>query len=76
MVISVTVTRKFVVGCRTGRHQVLSVERTAITTNNKGLYKMMSFSAEPPTQKHLVLSVEQTALATMGLSSKQTAVTK
>lgn len=54
MVLSTTFTKEIVVDCRTDCHQVMSVELTAIATNNKGLYKMMSFSVDQtPSQKHL-----------------------
>lgn len=54
MVLSVAFTKKIVVGCRTDCHHVMSVEPTAIATNNKGLYKTMSISAEQTSsQKHL-----------------------
>lgn len=54
MVLSATFTKEIVVGFRTDSHQVISVERTAIAANNKGLYKMMSISADQtPSQKHL-----------------------
>jgi hypothetical protein len=77
LVLSTNVSKNIVVGCRTDCRKVMSVETTAIATNNKGFYKMMSFSAEQtPSEKTLVLSTEQTALPTMSLSSKQTAVTK
>jgi hypothetical protein len=54
LVLSATFKKEIVVGSRTDCHQVTSAEPTAISTNNKDLHKMMSFSAEQtPTQKYL-----------------------
>ena len=54
MVLSATFTKEIVVGSRTDCHQVTSAEPTAIATNNKDLYKVMSFSAAKTlTQKYL-----------------------
>jgi hypothetical protein len=69
--------KEIVVGCRTDCHQVMSAEPTAIATNNKRLLQDDEFFCKTnPTTEILVLSAEQTDIAKMGLSPKETAVTK